>query len=63
MVLLVFVNLCVYNNIFVNNNLFSTMHSNVTIKNVSWPHFSCATLYRLLALSIDGLDPRSSTSC
>ena len=23
------------------------MHSNVTIKNVSWPHFSWATLYRL----------------
>jgi len=22
-----------------------TMHSNVTIKNVSWPHFSWATLY------------------
>ena len=21
------------------------MHSNVTIKNVSWPHFSWATLY------------------
>ena len=24
------------------------MHSNVTIKNVSWPHFSWTTLYRLL---------------
>ena len=24
------------------------MHSNVTIKNVSWPHFSWATLYKLL---------------
>jgi len=23
------------------------MHSNVTIKNVSWPHFSWATLYML----------------
>ena len=22
------------------------MHSNVTIKNVSWPHFSWATLYK-----------------
>jgi len=30
---------------FVNNYLFLTMHSNVTIKNVSWPHFSWATLY------------------
>jgi len=27
-----------------NNYLFLTMHSNVTIKNVSWPHFSWATL-------------------
>jgi len=32
---------------FVNNYLFLTMHSNVTIKNVSWPHFSWATLYVL----------------
>jgi len=29
---------------FVNNYLFLTMDSNVTIKNVSWPHFSWATL-------------------
>jgi len=25
--------------------LISPMHSNVTIKNLSWPHFSWATLY------------------
>jgi len=25
--------------------MFLTMHSNVTIKNISWPHFSRATLY------------------
>jgi len=30
---------------FVNNYLFLTMQSNVTIKNASWPHFSWATLY------------------
>jgi len=24
------------------------MHSNVTIKNVSWPHISWPTLYRLI---------------
>jgi len=35
------------------------MHSNVTIKNVSWPHFSWATLYSAIkfedseALAID----------
>jgi len=28
------------------------MHSNVTIKNVSWPHFSWATLYIILALNV-----------
>ena len=43
-VLLVFVSLGVYNNIFVTNYLFLPMHSNVTIKNVSWPHCSWATL-------------------
>ena len=26
------------------------MHSNVTIKNVSWPHFSWATMYVTLSL-------------
>jgi len=33
--------------IFVNNYLFLSMNSNVTIKNVSWPHFSWATLYNI----------------
>ena len=28
------------------------MHSNVTIKNVSWPHFSWATLYILVSAAI-----------
>ena len=28
-----------------NNYLFLTVHSNVTIKNISWPYFSWATLY------------------
>ena len=28
------------------------MHSNVTIKNVSWPHFSWATLYRIYNVSL-----------
>ena len=46
-VLLVFVSLWVYNNIFVNNYLFVSMHLNITIKNVSWFHFSWATLYIL----------------
>ena len=26
------------------------MHSNVTIKNVSWPHFSWATLYVVVTI-------------
>jgi len=26
------------------------MHSNVTIKNVSWPHFSWATLYVIFCI-------------
>jgi len=30
---------------FTKNYYFLPMHSNVTIKNVSWPHFSWATLY------------------
>ena len=42
-VLLVFVSLSVYN----KNYLCLTMHSNVTIKDVSWPHFSWATLYTM----------------
>jgi len=43
---------CVNNYLFfyikvalLNNN---AMHSNVTIKNVSWPHFSWPTLYMLM---------------
>jgi len=48
MVLLVFVNLWVYNNIFCEKLIVLTMHSNVTIKNVSWPHFSWATHVLLL---------------
>ena len=28
------------------------MHSNVTIKNVSWPHFSWPTLYNLQCISV-----------
>ena len=28
------------------------MHSNVTIKNVSWPHFSWATLYMIECFNI-----------
>jgi len=51
-VLPVFVSLWVYNNIFVNNYLFLPMHSNVTIKNVSWFHFSWATLYMYSSLVI-----------
>jgi len=30
---------------FTKNYRILPMHSNVTIKNVSWPHFSWATLY------------------
>ena len=28
------------------------MHSNVTIKNVSWPHFSWATLYMYIYVMV-----------
>jgi len=28
------------------------MHSNVTIKNVSWPHFTWPTLYTCLSISL-----------
>jgi len=31
-----------------------TMHSNVTIKNVSWPHFSWPTLYRFGSITAFG---------
>jgi len=36
------------------------MHSNVTIKNVSWPHFSWATLY--VQAKLHHLLPRQLTS-
>jgi len=29
------------------------MHSNVTIKNVSWPHFSWATLYNSHTVTVE----------
>jgi len=38
------------------------MHSNVTIKNVSWPHFSWLTLYTYIDISFAKADIHSSAS-
>ena len=37
------------------------MHSTVTIKNVSWPHFSWATLYALYTQKDAKIEKKMST--
>jgi len=39
------------------------MHSNVTIKNVNWPHFSWVTLYVHLLQHHDTADAVTKTYC
>jgi len=46
----------------VNNYLFLTRHSNITIKNVSWPHFSWATLYSQVLYHLYNSDEKIDVS-